>query len=140
MDIKNIVQKLIKKYRTNNPYRLAEELDIHIYHQDLGTIRGYYFGACRIKQVFLNADLEDYMERFVLSHEIGHSIMHPNRNTPFLQSTLFSVDKLEIQANKFAVELMIPDVELMEHWHYTMDQLAMFYGLPRNIIELRLKG
>lgn len=76
----------------------------------------------------------------MLSHEIGHSIMHPNSNTPFLQSTLLSVDKLEIQANTFAVELLIPDVELLEHCNYTIDQLAMLYGLPRNIMELRLKG
>jgi Zn-dependent peptidase ImmA (M78 family) len=65
--------------------------------------------------------------------------MHPDCNTPFLQSTFYSVDKLEIQANKFAAELIIQDIELMEHWDYTIAQWAAFYGLPREIIELRLK-
>lgn len=139
MEIKNTVQSLCHKFNTANPYKLADDLGIQIYYYDLGTIRGYYYKAFNIKQIFLHNGLAEHIEKFVLAHEIGHSVMHPNCNTPFLQSTFYSVNKLEIQANKFAAELIIQDIDLMEHWDYTIAQLAVFYGLPREIIELRLK-
>ena len=75
----------------------------------------------------------------MLAHEIGHLIMHPKHNAPFLQSTFFSMDRYEIEANKFAVELLITDADLEEHWEYTIDEWAMYCGLPREIIELRFR-
>ncbi|MEG0830663.1 MAG: ImmA/IrrE family metallo-endopeptidase [Anaerovoracaceae bacterium] len=139
MDIKNIVQTLCKKHKTINPYHLAGSLGIYVHYCDLGTLRGYYHESHRIKQIFIHDSLPEHIESFVLAHEIGHTIMHPHACTPFLQSTLFSVDRLEVQANKFAAELIIQDIDLMEHWDYTVDQWATVYGLPREIIELRLR-
>lgn len=49
------------------------------------------------------------------------------------------MNRYEIKANRFAVELFITDLDLMEHWEYRIDELAMFYGLPREIIELRFQ-
>ncbi|MGE7091255.1 ImmA/IrrE family metallo-endopeptidase [Lysinibacillus sp. NPDC048646] len=44
------------------------------------------------------------------AHELGHAILHPDENTAFLKkNTLFSTDKIEIEANTFAVELLLPD-------------------------------
>ena len=65
--------------------------------------------------------------------------MHKQSSAPFLQSTFLSLDKMEIEANKFAAELVIPDEEIMEHWEYTIDEWAMFYGLPREVVELRFR-
>lgn len=139
MDIHGIVHNLIKKHKTSNPYEIAKDLNIEVCDWDLGSVRGYYFKYNRIKMIFLNAELPDHLKRFVLAHEIGHAVMHPNSCTPFLQTTFWSVDKLEIEANKFAAELIINDLDLMEHWEYTIDEWAMFYGLPREVIELRFK-
>ena len=74
-----------------------------------------------------------------MSHEIGHAILHKQSSAPFLQSTFLSVDKMEREANKFAVELIITDEDLQEHWEYTIDEWAMYYGLPREIIEFRFR-
>lgn len=137
MDIKEKVQYLAKKYDTHSPYELADYLGICVYRIPLGSIRGYFYGERRIKQIFLNNELSDHTERFVLAHEIGHSVMHPKSNTLFLQNTLFSTDRLEIQANKFAIELLLPDRTLMEHPDYTMQNWASLYGLPLEIIELK---
>ena len=139
MDIKKIVNELCRKYGTSNPYDLAACLGIHIRFDRLGTMQGYFHQMSRVRQIVINEDLPEHIEKFVLAHEIGHSIMHPGCNTSFLQSTFFSTDKLEIQANKFAAELIIQDVDLMEHWEYTVDQWAAYYGLPREIIEFRFK-
>lgn len=139
MDIKKIVQRLCHKYGCSDPYELAGYLEINIRFENLGTMQGYFHRMCRIKQVVINENLPEQVKKFVLAHELGHSIMHPDCNTPFLQSTFFSTDRLEIQANKFAAELIIQDMDLMEHWDFTLDQWAAFYGLPVEIIKLRFK-
>lgn len=139
MNVKHIASEVSKKYKTSDAFELADALNIKVYYHDLNPLRGYYYCERRIKNIVVDCSLPRHMKKFVLGHEIGHSIMHPNCNTPFLQSTLLSTDKLEVQANKFSIELFISDSELEERWEYTIDELAMFYGLPREVIELRLK-
>lgn len=140
MDIKNIVDILCRKYKTRNPYTLASELGIIVqYGEKMDKVRGFYLYDSGIKLICLGNNLPNYTERFVLSHEIGHAILHKQSSAPFLQSTFLSVDKMEIEANKFAVELIITDADLQEHWEYTIDEWAMYYGLPREIIELRFR-
>lgn len=140
MDIRSGVNNLCKKYKTRNPYELADALNIIVQHGNkMGKVRGFYLYDSRIKLICLSNSLSEYVERFVLAHEIGHSVMHPESCTPFLQTTFWSVDRMEIEANKFAAELIISDEEIMDHWEYTVDEWAMFYGLPRGIIELRFK-
>lgn len=139
MNVKTLIHKLYRKYKTLDPYRLAEEMDIIVHHMDLGKTRGFCYTSRRIRQIFLNNNLPEHTERFVLAHEIGHLVMHPKHTAPFLQSTFFSMDRFETEANKFAAELLITDKELEELQGYTVDDLAMFYGLPREIIELRVR-
>ena len=70
----------------------------------------------------------------------GHAIMHPNASTPFLSSkTLLSIDKLEREANTFAVNLLIPDELITENQNYTTEQLSRLLGYNQELIKLRLK-
>lgn len=139
MYIRDIVNSVCCKFDTRNPIELADCLDIRINYCELGSIRGFFVLKNRIKQVFLNYNLSDYERRFVLSHEIGHSLLHPDQNTLFLQNTFFSADRLEIEANRFAIELIMSDEDIQEHWEYSIGEWSMFYGLPPEIIELRFK-
>lgn len=141
MDIKDTVKRLCRKYKTRSPYELVQSLGIILqYGEKMDNVRGFYLYANRIKLICLGNNLPYHIERFVLSHEIGHAVMHRKSSAPFLQSTFFSIDKLEIEANKFAAELVISDETIMEHPDYTINQWAMFYGLPEEIIQLRFKG
>lgn len=139
MYIRDIVNSICCKYDTRDPFELADCLGIRINYCELGSIRGFFVLKNRIKQVFLNYNLTDYEKRFVLSHEIGHSLLHPDQNTMFLQNTFFSANRLEIEANRFAIELLMSDEDIQEHWEYTLNEWSMFYGLPPEIIELRFK-
>lgn len=140
-DIKEKVQHLVKMYETRNPFSLARDLGIIVLFEKLGSIDGYYNKQLRMKQIHINEDLPEHMQRFTAAHELGHAILHPNTNTPFLRRhTLFSVGKLETEANKFAVELLIPDSDLTEYAeHYTVEQIARIYGYNSEIIALRTK-
>lgn len=139
MDAKLCAEKLCKKYKTDNVYKIADEMGVIIHRVHLGSTRGMCYTAKRIKQIFLNIDMPRHIERFVLGHELGHLVMHPKHNAPFLQTTFFNTDRYEIEANTFAINLLMSDLDIMEHWDYTVDEWAMCYGLPREIIELRFR-
>lgn len=140
--IKNIVSELVKQNNTSNPYELASILNISVFHEDLGTINGYYNKPLRMKQIHINCLLNEHDAEYTCAHELGHAILHPNANTPFLRSnTLISVDKMEIEANSFAVNLLIPDEKIREgiEKYYTSKQLSRLLGYNQKLIELRLK-
>ena len=41
-DIKRIVEQLLKKYGTRNPFEIARQRNIILLYESLGTVRGYY--------------------------------------------------------------------------------------------------
>ena len=138
-DIKNIVNNLVRKYGTSSPHELCELMGIKVTKCDLGTIRGYYYHAYRVKQIFLNCNLHKHCEKIVLAHELGHAVMHPNSNTPFFRNnTLMSVDKMEIEANTFGIHLVISDDDLKEYQDFCVPQLAMLFGYEEELIRLRI--
>lgn len=94
----------------------------------------------RIKIIHINSSLSESEQRFACAHELGHALLHPDANTPFLTKyTYLSVDKYEIEANKFALELLVPDELLLEYQDCTIDQVARATGYQKNLIELRTK-
>ena len=106
-----------------------------------GIIRGYYSKALRTKFIHINCDLDEYQQKFTRAPELGHALMHPDLSTPFLrESTLFSVDKLEVEANRFAACLCYPPNLLAEEYDgCTTAQIAEILNLPLPLIEYTLK-
>lgn len=140
MNIQKKIAHLKNKFGTSNPFELASYLGIKVLFEELGTINGYYNKQLRMKQIHINCDLPEHMQKFTCAHELGHALLHPNSNTPFLRNyTGLSVDKLEIEANKFAMELLIDDEFLEEHKDLTTEQLSRMLGYYEKLIELRLK-
>ncbi len=138
--IKEIVHRLVKRYRTNDPFCIAEKKDMLVLYSQLKDILGYHHTYKRVSVICIHSDLSDLERRFVCAHELGHAILHPKINTPFLRrSTLFSVDKIECEANTFAVELMMPDDVLSEHREagLTVHQAAALYGIPSELVRLK---
>jgi Zn-dependent peptidase ImmA (M78 family) len=140
MLIKTIVENLMKKYKTNCPFALAKALNINIVYENLGSTMGYYTNDFRIKFIHINQQLNEKDCTYTCSHELGHAIQHPNTNTPFLKRhTLFSVDKIEREANTFAVELLLPDKLLRENPDCSVFNIARSVGIPAKLIKLKLK-
>lgn len=140
LNIKDIILHLKKKYNTSDPFELADALKISVFYEELGSINGYYNKPLRMKQIHINSSLNERDAKYTCAHELGHAIMHPNASTPFLRSkTLLSVDKLEIEANIFAVNLLISDETITEHQNYTVEQLSKFLGYSQELVHLRLK-
>lgn len=133
------VQRLIRLAGTNDPFRIAAYLNIPVLYEDLGNIYGYYNMVLRMKQIHINQALSEFDQTFTCSHELGHAVLHPKANTPFLRNnSLLSVDKFEKEANIFALDLRIGNDTLLEHCHYTTSQLANMLGYPEELIKLRV--
>ncbi|MFJ8243841.1 ImmA/IrrE family metallo-endopeptidase [Peribacillus asahii] len=138
--IKRKVDELIKKYKTNDPYQIAKLKNIEIQHADLGNTLGFYFHDSRIKFININNNLPAEMQRFVCAHELGHAILHPRSNTPFLKkNTFFSIDKIEVEANTFAVELLLLDEAIYEYRdsNLSMYEACEMHGTPRELSHLK---
>lgn len=115
-------------------------MNISILYEELGTINGYYNKPLRMKQIHINCNLDNRMKKFTCAHELGHAVMHSNSNTSFLRNTtLFSIDKYEMEANAFAMRLLIPDETIMENYTLTTEQLSRILGYEQALIDLRLK-
>ena len=115
-------------------------MNISILYEELGTINGYYNKPLRMKQIHINCNLNYRMKKFTCAHELGHAIIHPDSNTLFLRNvTLFSIDKFELEANKFSINLLIPDEAIIENNTLTTEQLSRVLGYEQALIELRLK-
>ena len=137
------MEKYLDIYRKNNfrtPYEYADFLNIHLLYENLGIINGYYNKMNRQKYIHINHNLTEHEKLFTCAHELGHALMHPDVNTSFLlNSTLISVNKYEIEANTFAINLLISDDELEHYKDYSIEQLSRLYGYSEELIELRLK-
>lgn len=143
MDIRKEVAYLKRYYKTDNPFDVIRAKNILLLYEELRLINGYYNFVLRQKQIHINCNLEGNQRIFTATHELGHAIMHPKANTPFLLANTYqSVDKLEIEANKFAVEFLITDetlYEYLKYQEYTLEQVSRLLGYQKELIELRLK-
>ncbi len=140
MSIWETASSLLHKYHTNDPFELCRLLGIIVIKEPLGTVRGYYSRSHRTKVIHINEALSPERQHFTCAHELGHAVMHPSANTPFLREhTLFSVDKLEVQANRFAVCLCYPSEYLTaEYEGCSVYDIAQALQLPPELVAYSL--
>ncbi|MEY9975774.1 Zn-dependent peptidase ImmA (M78 family) [Lysinibacillus sp. RC79] len=141
MSIKSIVNQLVKKHGTNDPFKIAKNMGIIIVFEPLGNALGYYSKHFRIPIIHINQDADRESQFFICGHELGHAVQHSDVNTSFLKKhTLFSTDKLEIEANTFAVELLLPDELFFEQDDYscfTIYDAIKEKGVPLELLSLK---
>ncbi|KEH89628.1 membrane protein [Clostridium novyi A str. BKT29909] len=135
------VRNLIRKHNTRCPYRLAKELGIHIYECNLSDDmpKGLFKKMLGKKFIVLNVTRikNEFEKQFVLAHELGHAVLHSNDTTFFLHDHTFcNRGKFEIQANKFAAELLINETYIDESCLKTLsvEQLAAYFCVPKELI------
>ena len=108
MKIKLRVNNLIKKYQTSNPFVLCRYLNITVVYADLGNIKGFYKKVITNKYIVLNEELTQDERILVLSHELGHAMLHSTKNIQFsMQHTIFKFHKQEEEADEFARYLLM---------------------------------
>lgn len=140
--INRLVEHYVKKYDTNDPYKIAEYLNINIMITPLGNIAGIYKYIEHSKWIFINSELESKeFERVVMAHELGHAVLHWKENCCFMaHNTLLLTSKIERQANVFAANLLITEELLKTYKDYTIEQFSKVTGIDKELINIRLRA
>lgn len=111
-NIKLRVKNLIEKYNTKNPYTICKKMNIDIKFHDLGEIKGYFKKVLRNKYIVINENLDEYSKKVVLTHELGHALLHSSKEILMLKESFYRYSpELEYEANEFSVELLSYDNE-----------------------------
>lgn len=137
-DIKRIVSYYVRKFQTTDPFEIADRLGVLYQIGEIGC-EGCYMFLKNHRYIFLNQNLNEQERRMVMAHELGHAVLHRKENCYFIRNkTLLLNSKTEMEANRFAAELLIRDDVLEEYKDMTIEQLARFFGYSKKLIELRL--
>lgn len=134
------VKHLIQKYDTRNPEKLAKELGIAIIKRPYKKTMGFFKKELGKKFIVINSNLNELVQRLVLSHELGHALLHSSNQTSYIHEyTLFPRGRVEIEANKFAAELLIDEKDIDKCYieNMSIDQLACYYGVPKQLVKYK---
>ena len=133
--VDKLIATLVRRYKTNCPFALAEGLNINIRFADLGEhTRGIYYCKLRRRFIVINSRLNSFWQRFICAHELGHDRLHRGFNRFFLdEQSLQNTNKYERQANTFAVNLLLANSEVIPG--ETIGQLFMKAGIPYEMTQ-----
>lgn len=107
LKIRSLIDDLVRKYNSVNPYILAVNLDIFIQETNINPD---YFKA-RIYLIdnnlgiMINENFDLKTKKYLLAHELGHALLHRDYIN-FYGDNGISSEKCEYEANLFALELM----------------------------------
>lgn len=129
--VKEAIKTVVDRYGTADPFKIAEYLNIDVRWSPLGARplgKTNYDDLGPI--VMLNNCIRDSQERyFVLAHELGHVILQEGLSG-YYTGAYFGHDKLENQANEFAIGLIgMLYVEDNDRVPDTIYELEKTYGV-----------
>lgn len=102
------VKHLIEKTGSSNPAAIAEMLGINIRYVDTpNNINGFWKRILRRKFIFVNERLDEWQRMTVISHELGHILLHPHYHHFCSEGrSYFASSRHENEADNFAMCLM----------------------------------
>lgn len=140
-------KKVMKNVYSRQPILLANELGITIVHSpNLGNtnVKGFFTIIRKIPTIIISDSLDEVMERVVIAHEIGHSVLHRKlgKQQGLQEFELFSLkNEIEYEANVFAAHVLIDEDELLEYLHmnYTIEAIAKITETHESIVLIKIK-
>lgn len=112
---------------------------ILVYYPLVG-VRGFYQYFKRNNIIYVDESLSDFDKKFVFAHELGHMVLHKKSNAIFMDTrTCLKTSGFEMEADLFAMHLLVSDEDVEEYKGYTLEQLSRILGYHQKLIELRLK-
>ena len=142
------VKRVIKKYDEADPFRLARAMNILVSFEPMGLYdgccKGFFIVHRRIKHITVNCDLPEELQRVVLAHEIGHSVLHCTSGVManFHETVLFdTIDFREYEANIFASELLLTDDDVLDALNDDMIfvQAASVLCVPSEMLDFKFR-
>ena len=136
------VGKLVKKYDTRDPYELCKCLEIKIHFYNLEKkLKGFFFYQSRQKNIVIDSNVNDVLERILIAHELGHAVLHTKiaMMKGFQEmEVLDGRSQDEDEANFFAAELLLEDKEVLECLSkYSFFETAKQLYVPASLLDYK---
>lgn len=142
------VMRIKKRYMETDPYRLCDSMGLILLHEPMGTYegacKGFFLMQSRKKSITINSDLPEELQRIILSHEIGHAVLH-NSSTgvkAFHDFALFDEASLyEYEANIFAAEYLMDDTDVLGLLNEDMSffEAASTLNVPAELLDFKFR-
>lgn len=139
--IDNYVEGIEEYCSSRDPVEICRSLDIEICHIDpnsflLRNSEAIYFRSYLGQEIiFISNDLPYPYEKYVLAHELGHAILHPDVDIAAYSNKLFNKGKLERQANYFATKLLDIRINSSTFEGYSAEEIAKELYVAETSIE-----
>lgn len=139
--IKHIIEGLSDLYETKDPFELCGCLNIKIMKSNLGSeIKGFFQRTPNgFEIIHINTNLAKEEEKYICAHELGHALLHTNMSIQFFIDNKLQVkNKYEIQADKFAAELLIEDtLDKTEYDMLNIEQISSKLCVPVKLLKYK---
>lgn len=132
----------------------AHGLELAMLPQSDDDLSGFFFREGERRVIGVNSTHPTVRQRFTIAHELGHFALHDSEGLHLDQAFKFrdrnssrAIDPQEIDANRFAAELLMPEDEVLgavaaEELDLNDDQavrrLAKHFGVSQQALMIRL--
>ena len=135
---------LVRQCGTRDPMKIARELGIWVYHVPLDDLLGMFTFRWNHRIMFLNENLDRYMELMVGGHELGHDCRHRElaKVGGMKEFTLFNMkDTTEYEANAFSAHILLDndDVYGLARQGYDVVQMAHMLNSDINLMLIKIQ-
>lgn len=74
------VKRLKKKYHESDPFKLCDAMGIILLDAPMGNYqgacKGFFLTQSRKRSITINSDLPEELQRIIVTHELGHAVLH----------------------------------------------------------------
>lgn len=138
----SVVEKLVRKYDTRDPYELCRLLGIKVHYHDMQKkLKGFFYYQSRQKNIVIDSNVNEVLERILIAHELGHAILHTKiaMMRGFHEMEMFdSSSAEEDEANFFAAELLLEDQTVLECLsEYSFFETARKLYVPAALLDYK---
>ena len=133
MELKTKLKNIVNNYNTTNVKEICDYLDIEIAYTEFKakTLESRLMIVDGNGYIFVRPNLDERYENFLIAHELGHYILHYDKNINFNILNRIYKTRLEKEANEFAIRFLTYDVNMDNYEN--LEFLAKEKGIPLKI-------
>lgn len=106
----------------------------YLYGQD-----GFVVKKGDIYKIFIDSSIYWRRARFTVAHEAGHIVLRHCADYDYSNLTKEEIHILDIEADIFAGEILMPKKYILDSKLYTIEDLMDYFEVSRSAMETRLK-
>lgn len=142
------VKRLKKKYHESDPFKLCDAMGIILLDAPMGNCpgacKGFFLTQSRKRSITINSDLPEELQRIIVTHELGHAVLHAKAAgvNAFHDFELFdSSSIMEYEANIFAADFLMDDDDVLER----LNEDISFFGaaallrVPPELLDFKFR-